>query len=316
MWFLETLVPQKADKIKLIKTTNNSLELMWNPIPGVSHYLLQVQKIDHIMEPLVKVQAQTMTKSNLIVRKPVVNSPTKLKSVPTPQMNFVQPISNPMRVQILKQEIIKPAFLSPPKHIIVSPKNVVTKSEPSQFANQLKPNTILESRAIAIAKPTTTFQIVKKMPLGLLGSFKFTDKDGTPVNTVPSASNFRVVDNFKLPMVQRERTLMYQKKLNDNKPSSSTDIETPNNNQYDDETDNIDQFDGASDPDFFQMTKLSSHHLGLDDSISDRNSYNGNEDSEQNDEAEENVSSNVLTPSQEFKTEEEKVSIFYEIDSF
>lgn len=307
MWFLETLIPQKADKIKLIKTTNNSLELMWNPIPGVSHYLLQVQKIE---EPSVKVQAQTITKSNLIVRKPVTNSPTKLKTVATPQMNFVQPISNPMRVQIIRQEIIKPAFLSPPKHIIVNPKNHVSKSEPLQLANQIKPNTSLDSRAIVFAKSSTTFQIVKKMPLGLLGSFKFTDKDGTPVNTVPSASNFRIVDNFKLPIVQRERKLVYQKKNNDNKPSSSTDTEIPNDSQYDDKSDNIDQFDGASDPDVFLMNKLSNHHLGLDDSISDRNSYNENEESEQNDETEENESSNVLSPSKEFKTEEEKVSIF------
>ena len=299
MWFLETLVPQKTQKIRLVKTTDNSLELAWNPEQGVSHYLLQVQKVDRIMEPPVKAQTHLMIKPNLVY-KPLVNHPT----VAIPQMGFAQPISNLKRINIIKQEIISPAYLSPPKHIIVNP-----KSESSQSPNQIKPSIIIDKRSFVIAKPTTTFQVVKKMPLGLLGSFKFTDKDGTPVNTVPTTSKFRVIDNFKQPMLQRDRTLMHQKKLNDSKPSTSTDIEFPSNDQYHDGVDNIDQFDGVTDP---EVIRLSDHHLGRDDLMNDGDDNNNeNEESEQNEDAKENESSNVMSPEKEIKMEVDKVSRIY-----
>lgn len=276
MWYLETLVPQKPNKIRLNKATDNSLELAWNPVHGVSHYLLQIQKIDRVMVPIGKVGPQSMIQSNLIVRK-LLDVPPK---IPIPQMDVVPEMTNPIGIKIIKQEIISPACFSPPKHIIVNP-----KSESSQMP-----------KSIIIVKPSTSFPVVKKMRLG---SFKFTDKDGTPVNTVASTSKFRVIDNFKQPILQRDRTLVHQKRLNENKASSSSNIKFPNNNKYDDESDNIDQLDGASDPEM----KLVSND-GDDNN-------NENEESGQNEQAEEKESSNVLSPKKEIKMEEDEVSRFY-----
>lgn len=304
MWYIETLPPQKGHKIKLVKTSVNSIELMWNGVPGVSHYLLQVQKVEMKIQPPVRVEPESKITSNLTVRKPIFQSPSQLQKTPTPQLTTVLANSNPMRVQTINQEIFKQPFITPPRHIIVNPKRSIGTSESSY-----KPNTNFDNRAIVIAKPITTYQIVKKIPRGSLGSFKITDKDGMPVNvvqkvsvnTVPSTSQFRIVENLKKPISHHERTVTYNKNVSAYNDDGLSENELPIDNHNNDKDDRIDQFDGVSDQETFQINNISNHHLGLDEANNVSNSNNENEVSGQNEKDELQESSNILTTNEDSK---------------
>lgn len=51
MWFLEVEPPfQYPTNISLVRASTNSLEVQWPSVPNATKYLLQIQKVDPMVD--------------------------------------------------------------------------------------------------------------------------------------------------------------------------------------------------------------------------------------------------------------------------